>query len=508
MPLQVRQFLVQNAERPRLGRRKLGGRLIGAPQPEAHRRRCVLGEPGGRTLRARLQAAAGIAMLSAGQSQFLHQRGHRRGHVAVADLDQVAQMAKRHLRRHRRRRGGNLRELVHAAVPRAPLGAHLRRSVVDPLGLIVVLVDLQHVQVEGDHELGVGPRAGVQVAHHLRLIDREHLLDGDRVARRGGDAPGAPLDPDVAVQKGHRRLVTVYRARDRAAGVERAAGDQVVLAGRLEVYLLERPAHRPVDAPQQLGGAGAGQVQLPLGAVHIAIGHDVGAVPVENRGVVGAVPLRVDGDRPVVVAQRPLAMAVEDVADLRTRGQGGTHAVRVAARPVTLRLVEVLRRDAQPRQHLLQVVLEAGGKAGGGAERIGHVDHRLAQVARQLLLPRQIGRHLAEYVVVVPRVDEAHLLAALLQRARHQFGRHHLAQVAEMHRARGRHAGGDHVALAVAALADDALRGDVRPVVRERSGAGAGRGRYSCGHLPPSIGKGPLARQMRGMRAAPPGYAT
>ncbi len=81
----------------------------------------------------------------------------------------------------------------------------------------------------------------------------------------------------------------------------------------------------------------------------------------------------------------------------------------------------------------------------------------------QLLLGH-VFRHLAEDIVVIPRVKESHFFAESFERSAHKLGGDDLAEVADVHGAGGRDARGDGVLFLVAFDRDDFLRDLVCPV--------------------------------------------
>ena len=388
--------------------------------------------------------------------------------VAVVDLQQAAQVAERDLDRI----GGerllrvDLAQLDRTSLAGAPGRRSLFRAATHAPGAIVVLVGLQHVQVEGDLELAVGARAREQVADHLRLIDRQRVGRGDQLpARRRHGAHAAHVDP-VELERGRRRRAE-HLAGDRRGGLPRAAGRVVVLAGRLEVDPVVGPAHGPVDAPAQLDAVAAAQVGRPFAVTGRApVRQLIRAVPAGHggagsAGAAGAVHLH----RPPVGGQRRGALPVQDLAQALAVLKRGAHPLGVGAAPVHLGLRDPLRLDAQPRHLLLEHAGEVAGVARGSAVRIGNLRERSADVAFPAVAGEP-GRHLAEAVVVVPQVDEPHAVPQPPQGARDQLRRDDLAHVAEVHGAGGGDAGRQHVAVPLAALADDPFRGGVGPVLQ------------------------------------------
>ena len=98
------------------------------------------------------------------------------------------------------------------------------------------------------------------------------------------------------------------------------------------------------------------------------------------------------------------------------------------------------------------------------AEGVGNKGDGIAQVFLQFVLFWHVGRNLAEYVVIVPGINEADVFSAFLESPHNEIDRNDLAEIPDMDRARRGNAGGAGVDVQVAALTDDFLGGLVRPV--------------------------------------------
>ena len=102
---------------------------------------------------------------------------------------------------------------------------------------------------------------------------------------------------------------------------------------------------------------------------------------------------------------------------------------------------ELVEEGAQPR-------IVVGGEARMGAERVGHLGERLAEMLRHHLLVRHVVRHLAQPVHVVGERDQPGLDLVVGEHAEgvaHHAGARDLAEGADMRQPRG----------AVAGLEDD-----------------------------------------------------
>ncbi len=107
----------------------------------------------------------------------------------------------------------------------------------------------------------------------------------------------------------------------------------------------------------------------------------------------------------------------------------------------------MVEEGAQPRIVVL-------AEACMGAERVGHLGERLAEMLRQQLLVRHVVRHFAQAIHVVGERDQPRLDRVAGQHAEgvaHHGGARHLAEGADMRQARGAVAGfEDHLVLRAA----------------------------------------------------------
>ena len=65
-------------------------------------------------------------------------------------------------------------------------------------------------------------------------------------------------------------------------------------------------------------------------------------------------------------------------------------------------------------------------------ERVGHHRNRKSQVPFQLFRLGHVGGHLAEHVVVVPRINKAHVLAPVAEGTDNQINGNYLAEIADV----------------------------------------------------------------------------
>ncbi len=307
-------------------------------------------------------------------------------------------------------------------------------------------------------------------------------------AALGGRHLGHAGHPDEGVGHERWRAPVEGRADELLADGVRRPGRRVVVAPGLEVDLLERPAHRPVDLPDELalvlgrevgdagertGGAGVAQVGrvVVVGGDGDGVASALAAVglvgePHQRRGGVGS-------GRAVVIGiggGRLGAEARHHRLDLVTLGDGVQDLLAVGAGPVHLGLRHLLHLHAhlaQGSDERLLVVLGPGVVAAVG---VGHRGERTADVVG----PGGVdaGRHLAEAVVVVPAVQVTHGQSAATDLLGDEVHREELAQVAEVDRPgrTGPRGAGDELG-ALTGVPDRVVSGAGHPVGGVAAGA-------------------------------------
>ena len=211
-----------------------------------------------------------------------------------------------------RRRGAQVRGEV------AGLGRAVGDLAVQGIPLVVEALQLGS---EGDVEALVGPAPGVEPAQHRRLHDLERVGRDRHAAlarahlRHAGDA-------DEGVHRADGPLPAEDR-REVLADDEAAARALVVDAGRLEDHVLVRPAHRPVDLPDELAVGERVEVDgLGVAALRAVVGQLVAVVVVGRDGrEVGAARAAEGLER--VVARLALAAVVLGRRARAALGLGG-----------------------------------------------------------------------------------------------------------------------------------------------------------------------------------------
>ncbi|CUR57862.1 hypothetical protein NOCA1130261 [metagenome] len=365
---------------------------------------------------------------------------------------------------------------------------------------VPLVVQPDHGSAEVDVEGLRRGAADVEPAQHRRLEDAQRVGRGGHAAGRGRHLLDAG-EPDEGVDHAGRGAPVEDRGDQLGADGVGRPGRHVVAAGRLEVHRLEGPAHRPVDLPHQLavgvgrevggalvaaGRAGVGQRR---GGVVVRRGGDGVAAALAAVGPVGEARDRVGGGARAGVAllvvlvgdrvgqvRRLLGGRILARGDLlrAVLGQHGLDLVAardrqedlvaVGAGGVHLRLGDLLHLHAQLAQRLLQRCLEVLGPARVALPRVGHGGERAPDVLGPLR--GDTGRHLAEAVEVVPRVQVAHRDAAAPQLLGDEVRGDELAQVAQVDRAAGGGAGRDGDRVALTGVAYGVVRRARHPVDR------------------------------------------
>src|SRR5574344_1089095 len=98
------------------------------------------------------------------------------------------------------------------------------------------------------------------------------------------------------------------------------------------------------------------------------------------------------------------------------------------------------------------------------SEGVRNHGDREAQIFLEHFGLRHVCRNFAEHIVVVPRINEAHVLTAVTQCANDKINRHTFAEVADVYRARRCNAGSTLGQRKVHPLLDDLIRHLVSPV--------------------------------------------
>jgi hypothetical protein len=200
--------------------------------------------------------------------------------------------------------------------------------------------------------------------------------------------------------------------RDVAGGVEAAPLGVVILSGGLEVNLLVRPAHRPVDAPGELGVPRLTQVDRVLLLRLLAEVREAPlAIPPGYPGRIAVSESAEDAHRPPLRGKRGCAKTVEDLPDLIASRKGRPDTVGIGGCAVAGRLVDVLRGDTYPLKLPFQLHLVGPGVALMLSRRIRHEGDRPAQILGKALLIGNVGGNLSEHIVVIPGVQKANLPA-------------------------------------------------------------------------------------------------
>ena len=144
------------------------------------------------------------------------------------------------------------------------------------------------------------------------------------------------------------------------------------------------------------------------------------------------------------------------------------HSLGVAVGAVAAGLIQKFRSDAHAGKLAFDVNFVVARVVFVAAGRVGNHRDREAQIFFQRFGIGHVGRNFAEHVVVVPRVNEADLLAAVAKGADNQVNGDDFAEVSKVNGSAWRDAGRACVGVAVAFFGDDFVSHLVGPVAEER----------------------------------------
>ena len=147
--------------------------------------------------------------------------------------------------------------------------------------------------------------------------------------------------------------------------------------------------------------------------------------------------------------------------------QGLLHSLGVAVGAVAAGLVQKFGSDAHAGKLGFYVNLVVARVVFVAAGRVGNHRNRVAQVFFKRFGIGHVGRNFAEHVVVVPRVNEADLLAAVAKGADNQVNGDDFAEVSKVNGSARRDAGSASVGVAFAFFGDDFVGHLVGPVAEE-----------------------------------------
>ncbi len=296
----------------------------------------------------------------------------------------------------------NLAQLIDPLLLGKTLLIGRLQAEVDTLAGIIVFIHLQHIQVEGDGELGVRSGTYEHVPGNLGGIDLKHVIQVNDLPRRRGNLSPASFDRNKIILEGDWSMGT-KDLHDLLAGVEATALAVVVLACGFKVHPFPCPAHRPVNSPGELGTMGGAQVNgLRLASAVVTIGDTPLPIPIQDGGGILVGKAAEYGDRPPVVTQRCGTVFVQDSLDLGAVLQSGAHALCIHGGTVPFSLIQIFWLNTYDGKDLLHVNLVATGIVVRTAGGVWNQGNGFAQVCLQQLGLGHVLGHLAEHIIVIP----------------------------------------------------------------------------------------------------------
>ena len=127
-----------------------------------------------------------------------------------------------------------------------------------------------------------------------------------------------------------------------------------------------------------------------------------------------------------------ISVAVQAVLDFIAILQGNLHSLVVHMGTIALCLIQKFRIDTnngKGRFHINLVVASIGRIP---VKRVGHHGNGESQAFCQLLGFRHVQGNLAEYIVVVPRIDKANILASITEGTNHQVYGNNFTEVTDV----------------------------------------------------------------------------
>ena len=193
----------------------------------------------------------------------------------------------------------------------------------------------------------------------------------------------------------------------------------MVFSTRLEYNLFLVPSHRPVNAPAELYAAEFADVYGFFVAAFAFVRNAVFAVVASDFSCVFMAFAAENSCRPINVAVfhfvGVVAVFVEALLDKLAVLHGFFHAFNIAVCLIAFRLIQEFRLDAYARKLCFNVYFVVARIVCVSFCCVRHRSNRKSQVLCKNFRVWHVCRNFSEYVVIVPRIDEAHVFAAVAQ---------------------------------------------------------------------------------------------
>src|SRR3989344_2092625 len=190
----------------------------------------------------------------------------------------------------------------------------------------------------------------------------------------------------------------------------------MVFPTRLKRNLLIRPAHGPIHTPLEFCNPFISEVKCVLKTAVAFVRNVITARIRYFFNSIQATLLTEYTNRQPLWRQWLLTILVQDFNDLLPIFQGFLNFVRVLARAVLLRLIQIFRIDAENRHMLFNLDLIMTRVALFHAIWIRNINNCFPQMLLEHLLIRHVRRDFSKHVIIIPAVNESYFLPRTLQR--------------------------------------------------------------------------------------------
>src|SRR5574344_945495 len=358
----------------------------------------------------------------------------------------------------------NLAKPVDSLLLLSSLFLYRKNTEVYSLAVIVIFIDFQNIQVEGDCKLALWLRAYKEVSDNLRRIDGKNIIKVCNFSAGRGDLSSHSLQPYKVISHGYRSFPSEYL--DYTLGcIVASAFCKMVLSTWLEVYAFLDPSPRPVYTPWELCIWSSADIDgLCLIKLIIVVCHTPFPIPTQDCGVITVSEGGEYGNRPPVSRKRLCPVLIEHFPYLVPMLKGCPDVRSILVGSISFSLIKVFRINTNGRKNLLHVDFIASGIVFSPTLGIRNKSNRLSEVCLQQLLLRHILRNLSKYIVVIPRIDEPYVLSSFPKTSNHQFHCDDFPEVSNMHGTGRCNTAGTCIEFLLTLFTDDLICHYIRPM--------------------------------------------
>ncbi len=207
----------------------------------------------------------------------------------------------------------------------------------------------------------------------------------------------------------------------------------VVFTGGFEINPFMSPAHRPVQAPRELGiGSGAKVYGLCLTGFVIPVSNTPLSVPIEDCSGILVSKRGEYRNWPPILFKWGCTEFIQYATNLIFLFQGCAYALGIFTIAITLRLVEVLRLHSHYWEYFLNVDLIGVGVVIRPTAGVGYKSNGFSQESFQQLGLRHVFGNFPEHIVIIPTVDESDVFPFGSKCLHHKVYRDDLSEVPYM----------------------------------------------------------------------------